>query len=74
MTNNNVPLHQEDDIVFDPDFDFSDAMFDLNESEVPKLSNDFTTPANEINLKFKNYENLLKLAHINARSTPKHIH
>ena len=53
MTNNNVPLHQEDDIVFDPDFDFSDAMFDLNESEVPKLSNDFTTPANEINLKFK---------------------
>ena len=74
MTNNNVPLHQEDDIVFDLDFDFSDAIFDLNESEVPKLSNDFTTPANEINLKFKNYENLLKLAHINARSTPKHIH
>ena len=74
MTNNNIPLHQEDDIVLNPDFDFSDAIFDLNESEIPKLSNDFSTPASVINLKFKNYDNLAKLAHVNARSIPKHIH
>jgi hypothetical protein len=74
MADNNIPLHQEDDIVLNPDFDFSDAIFDLNESEIPQLGNDFTTPAREINLKFKNYDNLAKLAHINARSIPKHIH
>ena len=30
MNNNNIPLHQEDDIVFDNDYDFSDPIFDLN--------------------------------------------
>ena len=74
MAENNIPLHQEDDIVLNQDFDFSDAIFDLSEPDIPRLSNDFTTPAREINFKFKNYENLAKLAHINARSIPKHIH
>ena len=74
MADNNTPLHQEDDIVLNPDFDFSDSIFDLNEPEIPILNNNFTTPSREINFKFKNYENLAKLAHVNARSIPKHIH
>ena len=74
MADNNIPLHQEDEIVLSPDFDFSDLIFDLNEPEIPILNNHFTTPSREINFKFKNYENLLKLAHINARSIPKHIY
>ena len=74
MTNYDTPLHQEDNIVFNPEFDFSDSIFDLDESEVPKLSNDFSTPASVINQKFKKFDNLAKLAHVNARSIPKHIH
>ena len=74
MANNNIPLHQEDDIVLNQEFDFSNSMFDLNETVIPKLSNNFSTPSNEINLKFKNYDNLAKLAHVNARSIPMHIH
>ena len=74
MDSNNVPLHQEDDIVFDDDYDFSDAIFDLEEPEIPRLSNNYSTPVNKIKLKFKNFDNLLKIAHINARSLPKHIH
>ena len=64
MDSNNVPLHQEDDIVFDDDYDFSDAIFDLEEPEIPRLSNNYSTPVNKIKLKFKNFDNLLKIAHI----------
>ena len=75
MTENNIPLHQEDDIVLDPDFDFSDAFFDLDEPEIPTLNNsDFTTVVDQINFLLKYYENLVKLAHVNARSVPMHIH
>ena len=74
MNNNNIPLHQEDDIVFDNDYDFSDSFFDLNETQIPKLGIDFKTPIEKIKLKFKNCEDLLKLGHVNARSLPKHIH
>ena len=74
MNNNNIPLHQEDDIVFDNDYDFSDSFFDLNETQIPKLGIDFKTPIEKIKLKFKNFEDLLKLGHVNARSLPKHIH
>jgi exonuclease III len=74
MANNDVPLHQGDDIVLNPEFDFSNSIFDLNEPDIPTLNNNFTTPSHEINLKFKNYENLAKLAHVNARSVPKHVH
>ena len=74
MADNNVPLHQEDDIVFNQDFDFSDSIFDLNEPIIPRLGDDFTTPLQEINLKFKKFPKLLKLGHVNARSVPCHLH
>jgi hypothetical protein len=49
-------------------------MFDLEEPNIPKLDNSFVTPAQVINSKYKNLNHLAKLAHINARSVPKHIH
>lgn len=76
MAETNVPLHQEDNIVLLDTFDFSQSIFDLHEPDIqiPSLSNDFTTPTKDINLKFKNYENLIKIAHVNSCSIPKHLH
>ena len=74
MAENDIPLHQEDDLVLDGNFDFSNSMFDLQEPEIPTLPNTFLAPSSYINLKLKNYQNLFRLGHINARSVPKHIH
>ena len=67
-------LHQGDNIVLTNEFNFSDSIFELTETEVAPLTGNFTTVANQINSKLKKYENLLRLGHINARSVPKHIH
>ena len=67
-------LHQGDNIVLTNEFNFSDSIFELTETEIPPLIGDFTTVADQINIKLKNFENLLRLGHINARSVPKHIH
>ena len=56
------------------DFDFSNSMFDLEEPNIPKLDDNFVTPAQVINAKYKNVDHLAKLAHVNACSVPKHIH
>ena len=74
MAENNVLLHQEDELVLTENFNFSESIFDLVEPNIPRLNHDFSTPSATINLKFKNFENLLKIGHINARSVPKHIH
>ena len=74
MNNNNTLLHQGDDIVLTDNFDFSDSIFDLNETDIPLLGDQFSTVSNEINLRLKNYAHLLKCGHINARSVPKHVH
>ena len=74
MVDNNTILHQGDDIVLTDHFNFSDAMFDLLEPVIPQLSGNFSTPASIISQKLQNLEKLLKLGHINACSTPKHIH
>ena len=74
MDDNNIPLHQEDDVVLNTDFNFSESIFDLSEPTIPQLSNSFSTPVEVINSKLSNYNNLVKLAHINACSIPKHIH
>ena len=50
------------------------TMFDLNETLLTPLNGDFSTVANAVNQKFENYNHLLKVAHINARSIPKHVH
>ena len=71
--NINIPLHLEDNIVLQEDFDFSQSIFDLAEPNIPSLSDDFLTPSRFINSKFKNYEHLVKFGHINARSIPKHL-
>ena len=54
-------LHQGDDIVINNEYNFADSIFDLNETNIPLLSNDFSTVANQINLQFKNVDNLLKM-------------
>ena len=74
MADNDVLLHQEDELAYAENFDFSDAIFELTEPNIPKLSNVFSTPSSIINSKFKSLDKLLKLAHINARSVPKHIY
>ena len=73
MANNNDFLHQEDEI-FIRNFEFSDSIFDLPEPDIPTLGLAFNTPSDTINFKLKNCDNLLQIAHINARSLPKHIH
>ena len=74
MNNNTELLHEGDDLVLTEEFNFSESMFDLNETTIPSLNGDFSTVAGQISHKLKNYGNLLKLAHINARSIPKHAH
>ena len=74
MAENEIPLHQEDNIVLLDNFDFSQSIFDLEEPNIPSLSDDFRTTSHFINQKLKNYENLVKIAHVNARSVPKHLH
>ena len=74
MNNNNILLHQEDGIALDDDFNFSDPAFDLQEPDIPSLSNSFSTASQTINFKLNKFDNLVKIAHINARSVPKHIH
>ena len=74
MVDSNAPLHQGDNIALSENFDFSQSMFDLEEPHFPSLSDDYLTPRNFINEKFKHHDNLLKLAHVNARSIPKHLH
>ena len=74
MAENDILLHQEDEIVYTDNFDFSDSIFELTEPDIPKLGNNFTTPSSTINSKFKKFDNLLKIAHVNARSIPKHLH
>ena len=55
-------------------FDFSQAIFDLQEPNIPSLSDNFLTPSKVIKEKLGNYENLINFAHINACSIPKHLH
>ena len=74
MVDVEVPLHQGDNIVLLDNFDFSQSIFDLQEPNIPSLSDDFLTPSNVIKKKFENYENLVKIAHVNACSVPKHLH
>ena len=74
MNGDNELLHPGDDIVLTNEYNFANSIFDLNETNIPLLGNDFSTVANQINFKFKNFDNLLKIAHINARSIPKHAH
>ena len=72
--NQEIPLHQGDNIVLSDNFDFSQSFFNLEEPNIASLSDDFLTPSKIINKAFENYENLVKLAHVNACSIPKHLH
>ena len=68
-------FHLEDNLTLTDNFDFSQSMFDLEEPfHVAPLSDDFFTPSNYIKKIFQGCDNLLKIAHINACSIPKHLH
>ena len=72
--NIDLPLHQGDNVVLLDNFNFSQSIFDLHEPVIASLSNDFLTPCNVIKKKFENYDNLVKMGHINPCSVPKHLH
>ena len=74
LTTDTELLHQGDNIVLTNEYNFSEPIFHLNETIVTPLNDEFSTVANQINLKLKTSDKYLKLAHINARSIPKHIH
>ena len=74
MVSVDVPIHQGDNIVLFDHFDFSQSIFDLVEPDIPSLGDDFTATCNFINQKLSNFENLIKIGHVNARSVPKHLH
>ena len=74
MNTDNELLHQGDNIVLTNEYNFSDSIFHLNETNIAPLMGDFQTVSHQINCKLKNFDHLLKLAHINARSIPKHVH
>ena len=67
-------MHQEDNIVLSDNFDFSQSIFDLEEPDIPSLGENFLIPSKVIKQYFQNYNHLLKLGHVNARSVPKHLH
>ena len=53
-------------------FDFRDPLFHLEESNIPDISIDFSTPIEFINNKLKCFHKNLNGIHINAQSIPKH--
>ena len=73
MDENDVLLHQEDELAYTENFDFSSPSFELNEPNIPTISSNLYTPSSKINSMFKKFEHLLKIGHINACSILKHI-
>ena len=63
-----VDLEAEADYITN----FLDPKYDLEERPIPKISDDFLTPYEEIKKKLIQYVNNLTYFHINAGSIPKH--
>lgn len=71
---NDIPLHQGDNIVLSENFDFSQSIFELPEPIIASLGNEFSTPCDIISQNLADYNKFLKIAHVNARSVPAHLH
>ena len=69
----NEIINEESTQVILGECDFSDSYFDLEETVIVNDENNFDTPIELINSDLKTFRNNLKIAHINARSLPKHI-
>ena len=54
------------------EFNFDEAHFIDEEIYIPKLNSNYSTPIQEINNNLNNYSKLIKIAHLNAVSLPKH--
>ena len=67
-------INQEDPRVLLGDYQFTDAFFNLGETCIPTNCHGYKAPAEHINSELKNFEHLLIVGHINARSVPKHIY
>ena len=73
MTVPDILLHDDDEQLILGNFDFMDSLFDINETIIPELNNDFLTPIEQINNKLNGKNNFIKIAHLNTRSLPRHI-
>ena len=66
-------INPEDPRILLGDYQFSDAFFTLDETYIPPVLNGYKAPAEQINSDLKNFNNMVIVGHINARSVPKHI-
>ena len=69
----NEILNEESAQIILGECDFSDSYFELEETEIITDASDSDGPIDLINSELKPFSNNLKIAHINARSVPKHI-
>ena len=74
MADTNRPIHLGDNIVLAENYDFSQSYFDLEEPTIASLSEEIETPCNTIKNKLKNYDQFLKIGHLNPCSVTKHLH
>ena len=71
--NNDYFINQEDPRVLLGNFDFTDAFFNLDETNIPPVSDCYKTPTEQLIRDLADYINLFLVGHINARSVPKHL-
>ena len=69
----NFTINQEDPRILLGSYNFTDAFFDLEETYIPPVPDSYKTPAEQINKDLDDYLNMLLVAHLNARSVPKHL-
>ena len=68
MADTNRPIHLGDNIVLGENYDFSQSYFDLEEPMIASLSEEIETPCNTIKNKLNNYDQFLKIGHLNPCS------
>ena len=54
------------------EFNFNQSMFDLQETPIPRCPGGLNSPIQTVLNDFRDYANLMKIGHINARSVTKH--
>lgn len=69
----NLENSEEDPRIILGNCNFSDSYFTLNETFIPPVENGLKSPIEKINSDLEEFNNLLLVGHLNARSVPKHI-
>ena len=71
--NNFINIDPEDPEILLGEFDFENALFNLDEPDFSQFTSTAIPPITKIKNTFEPYKNHFKFAHINARSIPKSI-